>query len=75
MRVVERAPALPEALRQALDAAETFGNAPAHCRSLIERTVNALLTVLDCMDADPDMEPEEDRGELDHLPDAEVAHA
>ncbi|QCG97391.1 hypothetical protein E6C67_26840 [Azospirillum sp. TSA2s] len=75
LRVVERAPSLPEALREALDAAETFGKAPPHCRRLIERTVDALLTVLDCMDADPDMEPEEDRGELDHLPDAEAAHA
>ncbi|SMF92320.1 hypothetical protein SAMN02982917_0560 [Azospirillum oryzae] len=70
LRIVERDPTLPEALREAMDAAETFGQVPARCRRLIERTVDALLTVLDCMDADPDMEPEEDRGELDYLPDA-----
>lgn len=38
-------------------------------RPMIEAAIDALLAELDARDGDPDMEPEEDRGELDHLPD------
>ncbi len=39
-------------------------------RPMIEAAIDALLAELDVRDGDPDLEPEEDRGELDHLPDA-----
>ncbi|CAO3351896.1 hypothetical protein [Azospirillum melinis] len=38
-------------------------------RPMIEAAIDALLAELDVRDSDPDLEPEEDRGELDHLPD------
>lgn len=37
-------------------------------RPMIEAAIDALLAELDAREADPDLEPEEDRGELDHLP-------
>ena len=39
-------------------------------RPMIEAAIDALLAELDARDGDPDLEPEEDRGELNHLPDA-----
>ncbi|MBP2227184.1 hypothetical protein J2847_000451 [Azospirillum agricola] len=36
---------------------------------MIEAAIDALLAELDARDGDPDLEPKEDRGELDHLPD------
>ncbi|WP_158285620.1 hypothetical protein [Azospirillum sp. TSA6c] len=36
---------------------------------MIEAVIDALLAELDARDGDPDLEPEEDRGDLDHLPD------
>lgn len=39
-------------------------------RLMIEAAIDALLAQLDARDGDPDLEPEEDRGELDHLPNA-----
>ena len=39
-------------------------------RPMIEAAIDAMLAELDARDGDPDLEPEEDRGELDHLPDA-----
>ncbi|MCW0206016.1 MAG: hypothetical protein OJK14_02895 [Achromobacter sp.] len=38
-------------------------------RPMIEAAIDALLAELDARDGDPDLEPEEDRGEFDHLPD------
>ncbi|MGF7173365.1 hypothetical protein [Azospirillum doebereinerae] len=38
-------------------------------RPMIEAAIDALLAELDARDGNPDLEPEEDRGELDHLPD------
>lgn len=38
-------------------------------RPMIEAAIDALLAELDARDGDPDLEPEEDRGELDYLPD------
>lgn len=39
-------------------------------RPLLEPAIDALLAELDARDGDPDLEPEEDRGELDYLPHA-----
>ncbi len=39
-------------------------------RPMIEAAIDALLAELDARDGDPDLEPEEDRHELDHLPEA-----
>lgn len=61
LRVVERSPALSGALAEALDAVSRFGKAPAYRRREIERTVDALIALLDHIDPDPDMELEEDR--------------
>lgn len=38
-------------------------------RPMIEAAIDALLAELGARDGDPDLEPEEDRGELDHLSD------
>lgn len=48
------------ALAEALDAVSTFAAAPAYRRRAIERTVEALLTILDHMDGDPDLEPQDE---------------
>ncbi|AWJ82834.1 hypothetical protein TSH58p_04460 [Azospirillum sp. TSH58] len=37
-----------------------FAAAPAYRRRAIERTVEALLTILDAMDGDPDLEPQDE---------------
>lgn len=39
-------------------------------RSALAHLIDAAIAELDARDGDPDLEPEEDRGELDHLPDA-----
>ncbi len=44
-------------------------------RPMIEAAIDALLAELDARDGDPDLEPEEDRGDLDHLPDDWRHHA
>ncbi|NUB05637.1 hypothetical protein FW320_05520 [Azospirillum sp. Vi22] len=44
----------------ALDTVSTFAAAPAYRRRAIERTVEALLTILDHMDSDPDLEPQDE---------------
>ncbi|WP_207458677.1 hypothetical protein [Azospirillum sp. SYSU D00513] len=38
-------------------------------RRALSALIDELITELDARDPDPDMEPEEDRGELDHLVD------
>lgn len=38
-------------------------------RPMIEAVIDALLAELDARDGDPNLEPDEDRGELDDLPD------
>lgn len=44
-------------------------------RPIIEAVIDALLAELDARDGDPDLEPEEDRGVFDHLPDDPRHHA
>lgn len=39
-------------------------------RHALADLIDAAIAELDARDGDPDLEPEEDRGELDHLPDA-----
>lgn len=48
-------------LLNALEDVTAFGTLPAYRRRQIERTIDALIAYLDAMDADPDLEPEEDR--------------
>lgn len=50
-------------LLAALDAVTKFIEAPAHRRREIERTVDALIVLLDCLDGDPDLELDDDRCE------------
>ncbi|MGR0183723.1 hypothetical protein [Azospirillum aestuarii] len=40
-----------------------FAAAPAYRRRAIERTVEALLAILDHMDGDPDLEPQDEGGD------------
>ena len=61
LRIVARGPALSAELIEALDAVTQFGKQPALRRHMIERTVDALIVLLDHIDLDPDMEPDEDR--------------
>ncbi|PWC53138.1 hypothetical protein [Azospirillum sp. TSO22-1] len=56
-------------LQSALADVQTFGRLPGYRRRQIERTIDELIAFLDTVDGDPDREPEEDRGELDQLPD------
>lgn len=44
-------------------------------RPMIEAAIDTLLAELDARDGDPNLEPEEDQGELDHLPDDPRHHA
>ena len=59
LRIVARGPALSAELIEALDAVTQFGKQPALRRHMIERTVDALIVLLDHIDLD--MEPDEDR--------------
>lgn len=61
LRIVARGPALSAELIEALDAVTQFGKRPALRRHMIERTIDALIVLLDHIDPDPDMEPDEDR--------------
>lgn len=63
-----------DVLNAALDDVARFGRLPAYRRRQIERTIDTMIELLDLIDGDPDGEPEEDRGELDHLADDDVAH-
>lgn len=44
-------------------------------RHALADLIDAAIAELDARDGDPDLEPEEDRGELDHLPDDPRHHA
>lgn len=63
-----------DVLQAALDDVARFGRLPAYRRRQIERAIDTMIELLDLVDGDPDREPEEDRGELDHLADDDVAH-
>ncbi|WP_211102042.1 hypothetical protein [Azospirillum brasilense] len=60
LRTIERSRAPSLALAEALGAVSAFAAAPAYRRRAIERTVEALLTILDHMDGDPDLEPQDE---------------
>ncbi|TWA59251.1 hypothetical protein FBZ82_12612 [Azospirillum brasilense] len=60
LRTIERSRAPSPALAEALDAVSAFAAAPAYRRRAIERTVEALLTILDHMDGDPDLESQDE---------------
>lgn len=61
-------------LHAALNDVARFGRLPDDRRRQIESEVDALIAFLDTADGDPDREPEEDRGDLDHLPDDDAMH-